>query len=257
MTLIMEAAISQRLLRKGALVDETYQLFSGWDESKGLAENLDSGLQGQFRSAAWGREVRVTLRRRFRDTTSALPLIRMAQGSLPIDEWRSCFLLWLGIREPLFGEFVMDWLYPEYEKGRHLLKTQDITGYLTKYWQKTGSPPLSEYGTIRTARDLLRMASDFGLLEGSGPQKTFASFHLSDRCFLYFAHAISDQEGAASLVPESRYWRLPLMSFKDVETAMFRLHQFQKLEYQVAGTLVQLALPCSSALEYAGKMKNE
>ena len=45
-----------------------------------------------------------------------------------------------------------------------------------------------------------------------------------------------------------------LMRPADVERELLRLHQFRKLDYQVAGSLVQLALPCASAREYAERM---
>jgi hypothetical protein len=45
-----------------------------------------------------------------------------------------------------------------------------------------------------------------------------------------------------------------LMHPADVEHELLRLHQFRKLEYQVAGTLVQLKLPCTSPREYAERM---
>jgi hypothetical protein len=40
----------------------------------------------------------------------------------------------------------------------------------------------------------------------------------------------------------------------DVEHELLRLHQYRKLEYQVAGSLVQLSLPCTSTREYAESM---
>jgi hypothetical protein len=40
----------------------------------------------------------------------------------------------------------------------------------------------------------------------------------------------------------------------DVERELLRLHQFRKLDYQIAGSLVQLSLPCASAREYAERM---
>jgi hypothetical protein len=42
-----------------------------------------------------------------------------------------------------------------------------------------------------------------------------------------------------------------LMSQDDVEQELFRLPQFRKIEYEVAGSLAQLKLPCSSSAEYA------
>jgi len=45
-----------------------------------------------------------------------------------------------------------------------------------------------------------------------------------------------------------------LMRPADVEHELLRLHQFRKLEYEVAGSLVQLSLPCASSREYAERM---
>ena len=40
----------------------------------------------------------------------------------------------------------------------------------------------------------------------------------------------------------------------DVERELFRLHQFRKLRYEVAGSLVELTLPCSSAAAFVEEM---
>ena len=42
-----------------------------------------------------------------------------------------------------------------------------------------------------------------------------------------------------------------LMDPDDVERELFRLHQYRKLRYEVAGSLAQLDLPCGTALQYA------
>jgi hypothetical protein len=69
--------------------------------------------------------------------------------------------------------------------------------------------------------------------------------------FLYLLHAIMDEVRSATKVVESADWRLFLMSRGDVEAELLRLHQFRKLHYESAGSLVQLQLPCASAAEYA------
>ena len=51
---------SQRLLRKGVLVQETYELFAKWDYGLSAAQNLKSALSERFRTAGWQREVNVT-----------------------------------------------------------------------------------------------------------------------------------------------------------------------------------------------------
>jgi hypothetical protein len=97
------------------------------------------------------------------------------------------------------------------------------------------------------------MAVDFGLLRGS-VAKEFVSFHLPERSFLYLLHAMRDEKLSPSKLVSSPEWRLFLMRPADVEHELLRLHQFKKLEYQVAGSLVQLSLPCASTCEYAERM---
>ena len=247
--------VSQRLLRKGALVEETYLLFQGWDAKQSLDANLEKVLQGRFQTLAWGSEVTATLRRRFRDIDDALPLITTAQSGLPLEEWRSCLLLWIGSREVLYRDFALKWLYPEFVEGRYQLRVPDVLPFVQKLCSSFPEGRIwSDYGLVRTARDLLRMASDFHLLCGKGPSKTFSSPRLSDRCLLYFAHRIAEVEGSTSKVPSSKLWNLALMRPLDVDHELLRLHQFQKLEYHVAGSLVQLSLPCASSREYAERM---
>jgi hypothetical protein len=45
-----------------------------------------------------------------------------------------------------------------------------------------------------------------------------------------------------------------LMGPDDVERELLRLHQFKKLHYEAAGSLLQLTLPEPSALAYAETM---
>lgn len=248
--------ISQRLVRKGALADDTYRAFQEWDISETPEVNLKRFAEGQYSTAAWGNEITITLRRRFRNARDAEPLITLAKKGLPFDEWRTCLLIWVGLREELFRQFVIEWLYPQFDAGTLRIRVDDVRPFVTSFWRTTHhkSKELSEYGEVRTARDLLRMSRDLGLLEGDGPDKFFCSHHLSDRCFLFWAHAIAENERGPSKVPQSTSWRLALMRPSDVEHEILRLHQFRKLEYHVAGSLVQLTLPCGSFREYAERM---
>jgi hypothetical protein len=98
------------------------------------------------------------------------------------------------------------------------------------------------------------MARDFGLLEGEGPTKAFTSVHLSDELILYFCHIIASEENSASRVLTSELWRLVLLNQDQVHAHFLRLHQYRKLNYHVAGSIVELTLPYASACEYAERM---
>jgi len=248
--------ITQRLLRKGALVEETYLLFRNWDDTSSMEINFDRNFEGHFRTIAWSAEVKTTLKRRFAALDAAAPLIITARGGLPLEEWRHCLLLWIGSRETLYREFALEWLYPEFEKGRYQVKPEDIRPFVQSLWQRINkqAPPLSDYGIIRTARDLVRMACDLGVLVGKGSAKTFSPLRLTDRCFLYYAHILAEAAGATAKLQENKYWRLALIRPEEVVETILRLHQFRKLEYEAAGSLVQLNLPYDNAREYAKRM---
>lgn len=248
--------ISQRLIRKGALIEDTYNLFRNWKDEMSFDQNFNRSFHGSFRSEAWKKEVHSTLGRRFRDLKAANSLILLARSGYDISDWKYCLHFWIAIHETLYNLFLATWLYPEYQSGRFSLRTEDAVQHVLTVWKSnnSGSRPLSEYGAIRTARDLLRMARDFGLLEGEGPTKTFSSVHLSDELILYFCHIIASEENSTSRVLTSKLWKLLLLSQDQVHAHLLRLHQYRKLEYHVAGSIVELKLPCASACQYTERM---
>ena len=100
---------------------------------------------------------------------------------------------------------------------------------------------------------LLKTAVDFGLLRGRSV-KEFASYHLPERSFLYLLHALQDSGTSPSRITTARDWRMFMMRPDDVERELLRLHQFKKLGYEVAGSLVALTLPSATSLAYAEAM---
>ncbi|MGE3991886.1 BrxA family protein [Pseudorhodoplanes sp.] len=247
---------SQRLLRKGVLVSETYELFAAWDDALSEDQNLRSALSGRFKTAGWEREVNVTLHRRLRHLDRIRPLIALAKGGMSIHDWRDCLRLWIGATEQPLHDFATGWLFAEHEKGRYQLRTDDIRAFFDKVAGTRGpnAKPFSKYGKLRAARDLLKMATDLGMLDGHGPIKTIASIAMSDDVTMFYAHMIADLEGNAAKMPASRLWRIAYMSPPDVHVALLRLHQFKRLNYEVAGNIVQVGLPFGSALECAEKV---
>ncbi len=102
----------------------------------------------------------------------------------------------------------------------------------------------------RVASGLFSIAVEFGLMTGRQVRE-FAPYHLSDESFLYVLHALAEKRPNATEIVQSPEWRMYLMDPSDVERELFRLHQYRKLHYDVAGSLAQLKLPCGSLLEYA------
>lgn len=240
------------------MIDETYAVFAAWDFERSKRQNLDRLRDENFigaSSATWLRDIAKVLNRRFDPAGRDRPLVVLAKHGLPIEEWRPLLLWHMTRDEFLVRDFLETWLFTEYDSGIFRVHNEDVEKYLDGIGERGGTTEhaWSEQTTKRVAAGLLKMGVDFGLLSGS-VTKEFVSFHLPERSFLYMLHAMRDVKLSPSKVIASHDWRLFLMRPADVEQELLRLHQFKKLEYQVAGSLVQLSLPCNSTCEYAEKI---
>jgi bacteriophage exclusion system BrxA-like protein len=250
--------VSSFTVIKGAMIDETYAVFAAWDFERSKRENLDRLREENFigaSSATWLRDVAKVLNRRFDPAGRDRPLVVLAKHGLPIGEWKPLLLWHMTRDEFLVRDFLEAWLFLAYDSGTFRVNPEDVEEYLRIIGKRGGKTEhaWSDQTTKRVAAGLLKIAVDFGLLRGS-VAKEFVSFHLPERSFLYLLHAMRDENVSPSKLAASRDWRLFLMRPADVEHELLRLHQYRKLEYQVAGSLVQLSLPCTSTREYAERM---
>jgi len=250
--------ISTRLLRKGPLVEETYTAFAQWDLTQSIRSNLHD-IKGKNVVGAgnekWLKEITRTLSSRFTHEEDLIPLVILARGGCDLETWKPCLLWHIGNTDALYYQFATRWLFDAYRAGGYSLRSGDVVPFVRKITDGriASGGKLTDNGARTAANDLLRMATVFGLLSGR-TQRQFESFHLSDECFLYILHAIKDSEPNARRIVQSSDWRIFLMESSDVERELFRLHQYRKLEYEVAGSLAQLNPPCRSLIEYAKEM---
>lgn len=250
--------LSHRLVRTGALIEETRVLLSEWDCGQSVRENLAHARRKNrigIRSEGLAKVVFSTLHRRLSllSPSELASLSALARSSAESEVWRAG-LHWHSARvDCLYYEFVTDWLYQQYLRDIAVVRTEDVVPHVERvYAEQMGEVTLSEYGRQRAARDLLRMATDFGLLTATSP-KQFTSFHLPDTAFLYILHNMAELGRTANQIVTSRDWRLFLMDAKDVERELFRLHQLRALRYEVIGTVRELALPYATAVEFVAE----
>jgi hypothetical protein len=251
--------VSSFTIVKGSLIDETYAAFAAWDFSLSKRENLqrlerDNTISATSRS--WARDVRKVLNRRFDPENRDRPLVELARGDCDRGVWRPLLLWHMTRDEFLVRDFLITWLYPRYEAGAYRLGTRDVAAYLDSLAKKKGitwSGEWTKATTDRVASGLLRLAADFGLLNG-GAAKEFASYHLPDDSLLYLLHAIAAYEHNARRIIDAPDWRMYLMDSADVEREILRLHQFHRLGYEAAGTLARLDLPAESPAAYAREL---
>jgi hypothetical protein len=250
--------VSSFTVVKGAMIVESYRVFAAWDFSRTKRQNLDRLREENFVGAGtttWLRDIAKVINRRFDPEGRDRNLVVLARSGCDLDEWKPILLWHMTRDEFLVRDFLQNWLFPAFESGTFRVRPEDLLQYLSHVGERGGVTEhvWSERTQIRVAGGLLKMAVDFGLLRGSGI-KEFATYHMPERSFLYLLHAMRDENLSPGKLVDSPEWRMFLMRPADVEHELLRLHQFQKLEYQVAGSLTELALPFASSREYAERM---
>ena len=250
--------VSSFTVVKGAMIEETYAVFTAWDFGCSKRDNLDRLRSDNFigaKSSTWLRDVAKVLNRRFEPEGRDRALVVLAKNGLDLEEWRPLLLWHMTRDEFLVRDFLQNWLFPAYESGTSRIRHEQVHEYLKTIGSRGAATEhaWTEETTNRVAAGLLKIAADFGLLRGSGARE-FASYHLPERSFLYLLHAMRDEKVSPAKVVAAAEWRLFLMAPSDVERELLRLHQYKKLDYQVAGSLVHLSLPCATSSKYVERM---
>lgn len=251
------SVVSSFTVIKGALIEETYAVFRDWDFARSLEENLASAKAQNVigaKSAHWLRDVAFVLRRRFDPNDRDRNLVELAQRGCPLEVWKPILLWHMTRDEFLVRDFLVNWLYQQFTAGALRIHAHDVWPYLRGLRERGFvAEPWKESTLKRVASELLRIAVAFGLMRGT-IKREFTSYHLRDESFLYLLHAMTESQPNAGEVVRSPEWRMFLMDAVDVERELFRLHQFRRLHYEVAGSLAQLELPCDTAADYAQRM---
>lgn len=244
-------------LVRGLRVEESYAIFQAWDFDKSAEHNLEEVRQADVMGNASGYSQDAFLsaiKRRFEFAGRDRPLVELAKQGVSFDIFRPV-LLWHAARaETVLHLFLTEWLYDRFSEGVLYLRAEDVRpftaglasrGVIPKKW--------SVASENRVATALLTMAKEARLIRGT-VKREFTSYHLPEEAFLYLLHAMSEIQPNAHAVVHSPDWRMFLMDTADVERELFRLHQYRRVHYEVAGSLAQLTLPCASTAAYVEEM---
>ncbi len=243
------------LATKGAMVEPTSRAFQHWDLRATLAENVrrirtENPVGGP--SVAWLKMFCKILTRRFGVAETMRPVVELVQRGWDLGSWRPIMLWHIASSDPLLTDFIANWLFEQRKQGVVLLKTEAARQYLRTYLHtELGDPDAwSDANLTTSASGLLRTAVDFGLLIGR-QVKQFQPYHLPEQSLMYLLHALLERLASTQKLILAPDWRLFLMTPADVEEELLRLHQFGKLRFERAGSMVELTLPYPTAVDYA------
>ena len=246
------------MITKGAMVEATFAAFKGWDMNMSLSGNIKRIRNTNYigaPSGSWLRDFGKVLSRRFEPDGRDKALVELARNGCAIDGWKPLLLWHVARSDSLVYDFFTVWLYQQFCDGIQQLRSEQFRSYLGIYHDQYvhSENAWSEANLKSSAGGLARMPVDFGILRGKRV-KEFTSYTLPEQSFIYLLHAIMEQENNAKGVIDCADWRLFMMSARDVETELYRLHQYREVQFEIAGSLAQLKLPCKSASEYARRM---
>lgn len=250
----MRCNISSYVAVSGALAPESLTILANWDLERSARENAEtsSAIQalsrGSEKLAAF--LAKATLQR-FELPGRDNPLVILARRCCPMAIWRPILLWHVTEHDALVRRFLEEWLFPAYREGRSTLRAVDLIDFVAELRIEAGGVPFNEGTLKRTTGGLLKFARDFGLLEGD-VVKRFCPHPLPETAILYILHSLAERHASGRKTIDAPDWRRFLMSPSEVEHELYRLHQRHLLDYQVAGSMAQLTLPCSSVGEFAG-----
>jgi len=251
------SVVSSFTIIKGSMIEETYTVFRDWDFSQTREENLTHMKATNSigaTSSNWLRDVYKVLHRRFDPDGRDRPLVDLAKRGTSYDVFKPILLWHMTRDEFLVRDFFLNWLFPQFQDGSLRVRVDEIFPYLRELHERgLTEEPWKDTTLKRVASGLLRMAVDFDLMTGTMVRE-FASYHLPEDAFLYLLHAMAELQPNAHDLVHSPDWRMFLMETADVERELFRLHQYRRVHYEVAGSLAQLDLPCDSSSAFVQEM---
>lgn len=234
-------SFSSRIIKGGALLDDTKRLVEAWDMALDGRENLRRILAsgGLGKSGARQEEVLTRLRRRF---LQAGPEVLGALRTLAHDPraFREACYYEAARTDELLAAFAAGPLHARYWRdGRPELTVDDVVG-----WLRTDPTALAwgEYTRERVAQGLLSALRDFGILEGArrGRRKRILPPHMSLRGFIYVALRERARLTSDRAVLASSSWRWYLLDPDGVRRLFLEAGRHGVLRFQEAGSAIRV-----------------
>lgn len=249
------ANYTSRIIKAGALIEDTKTLFSQWDEDQSIVKNLDRiRQQNLFGKASRKRieDMLLIFRRRYlKSESQALALSKLVKGKTPDQILKPILLYYTAQADQLLMDIMTESLSRLYRQGLSEVAPQYLATDIGKWVDegKTTSPWSN--GTIsRVVQGLLATLRDFGVLEGQ-VKKRIASTYLPPESFSFITFELSLQGLSGERLIYDPSWKLFFLDPAMVERLLMIAHQENLLHYSAAGSLSRIDFPADTLEGYA------
>jgi len=246
---------TSRIIKAGALLDDTKTLLSHWDVTASVPENLDRiRRENVFGKASRSRveDILAIFRQRYlteAEVTKAL--VVLVKNRLPAASLDRVLYFHAARADRLLHDTVTEVLMPKQAQGITEIDLGELQRAVGK-WVESGltTRAWSENTTVRVAQGLLATLRDFGVLQGA-INKRIAPAYLPVTAFAYIAFYLKQHQPSGAKLLEHPDWKLFFLNREGVERFFFEANQHGLLEYHAAGTVTRLTFPASTLEEYA------
>jgi hypothetical protein len=246
---------TSKIIKAGALLDDTKTLLSHWDTTASVPENLDRiRRENVFGKASRSRveDILAIFRQRYlteAEVTKAL--VVLVKNRLPATSLDRVLYFHAARADRLLHDTVREVLMPKQAQGITEIDLSELQKALGK-WVESGltTSAWSENTTVRVAQGLLATLRDFGVLQGA-INKRIAPAYLPVTAFAYIAFYLKQHQPSGAKLLEHPDWKLFFLNRESVERFFFEANQHGLLEYHAAGTVTRLTFPASTLGEYA------
>lgn len=246
---------SSKIIKAGALIDDTKTFLVNWDVSQTVKSNLYR-LQSQnlFGKATRSRieDILVIIRQRYLDDPALVGSLILLMRNPALSQIVNRVLFYFSAKnDRLLYDAVTCFLVSKREQGFEEITPDMVIDWITELIENKQTISAWTEITIRcAARELLSTLRDFGLLEGV-KTKRIAPFYIPVEAFAFIAFFMFQQVASGERLIHHPDWKLFLLSDKAVEHLLMEAHQLHLLEYYAAGTVTRLTFPAANLEEYA------
>ncbi|WP_419865079.1 BrxA family protein [Candidatus Poriferisodalis sp.] len=248
--------MSSNISKRGALLDDTRQFVSLWDDTLSSAANLSLineqnllGLPSQSRASD---VTMYALRPRFVDPGEDLVrALRILCGN-PAAFSDACYYE-ASRADQLLGAFAEGPLAGWYDEGRLGVNADLAEQWLTELEMAESVPAWSPSLKRRVAQGLLATLRDFGRLEGAtkSPNKEITGPSISDGGFAYVAYRLHQGGESSRGLLTAPVWKRWLLDGPRIDQHMHRLAAEGLVYYDRAGSSFRIDWRVESLVEVA------
>lgn len=255
MTAREKVLYNTKIIKAGALLDDTKTFLANWDASLSVKENLTRFRQDNIfgkMSRSRVEDILAIFRQRFLVTESAInALVTLVEKSFPAQALNVVLYFHAAESDRLLHDIVTKVLFQLHLKGRSEISIEEIQRTVS-LWADEGKTTSrwSDPTILRVTQGLLSALRDFGVLKGA-VKKRLSPIFLPLEAFSYIALNLWQNQRSGERLIACDDWKLFFLIPESVERLFMEAHQHHLLYYHAAGSTIRIQFPTESIAEYA------